>query len=63
MRISLHTRELVQEMEDFFGGNMIMTARIADQAQSGEILVSPLLGELTTVNRVYRVIWGLDRTT
>ena len=47
VRIGLHTGELVHEMEDFFGKNVILASRIADQAQGGEILVSSLLKELT----------------
>ena len=47
MRIGLHTGKFVQEMEDFFGKNVILASRIADQAQGGEILVSSLLKELT----------------
>ena len=47
VRIGLHTGELIREMEDFFGKNVIVASRIADQAQGGEILVSALLKELT----------------
>ena len=47
VRIGLHTGELVQEMEDFFGKNVFLASRIADQAQGGEIPVSSLLKELT----------------
>jgi len=47
VRIGLHTGELIQEMEDFFGKNVTIASRIADQAQGGEILVSALLKELT----------------
>ena len=47
VRIGLHTGEFVQEMEDFFGKNVILASRIADQAHGGEILVSALLKELT----------------
>ena len=47
VRIGLHTGEFVQEMEDFFGKNVILASRIADQAHGGEILVSSLLKELT----------------
>jgi class 3 adenylate cyclase len=47
VRIGLHTGEFVQEMDDFFGKNVILASRIADQAQGGEILVSSLLKELT----------------
>ena len=34
-------------MEDFFGKNVILASRMADQAQGGQILVSALLKELT----------------
>ena len=47
MRIAPHTREFVQETEDFFGKNVILASRISDQAQGGEILMSSLLKELT----------------
>jgi len=47
VRVGLHTGELVQEMDDFFGKNVILASRIADQAQGGQILVSSLLKELT----------------
>ena len=47
VRIGLHTGELVREMEDFFGKNVILASRIADQAHGGQILVSSLLKELT----------------
>ena len=47
MRMGLRTGEFVQEMDDFFGKNVILASRIADQADGGEILVSLLLKELT----------------
>ena len=40
--IGLHTGELVQEMENFFGKDVILASGIADQAQGGEILVSSI---------------------
>jgi len=43
VRIAPHTGELVQEIEDFFGKNVILASRIAGQAQDGGILVSSLL--------------------
>ncbi len=47
VRMGLHTGEFVQEMEDFFGKNVILASRIADQERGGQILVSSLLKELT----------------
>ena len=47
VRIGLHTGEAIKEEDDFFGKNVILAARIADQAQGGEILVSSLLKQLT----------------
>ncbi|HIB11948.1 MAG TPA: adenylate/guanylate cyclase domain-containing protein [Dehalococcoidia bacterium] len=47
VRMGLRTGEFVQEMDDFFGKNVILASRIADQADGGEILVSLLLKELT----------------
>jgi class 3 adenylate cyclase len=47
VRIGLHTGEAIKEADDFFGKNVILAARIAGQAQGGEVLVSSLLKELT----------------
>ena len=47
MRIGLHTGEAVKEGEDFFGKHVNLAARIAGQAEDGEILASSLLKELT----------------
>ena len=47
LHAGLHTGEPVQEMEDFFGENVILASRIAGQAHGGQILVSSLLKELT----------------
>ena len=46
-RIGLYTGEFVQEMEDFFGKNIILASRITGQAQGRQILVSALLTEST----------------
>jgi class 3 adenylate cyclase len=46
VRIGLHTGESIKDADDFFGRNVILAARIADQAQGGEILVSSLVKEL-----------------
>jgi class 3 adenylate cyclase len=46
VRIGLHTGETMRAEEDFFGRNVILSARIAAHAAGGEILVSSLLREL-----------------
>ena len=38
--MGLHTGEVIAEEGDFFGKNVILAARIAAQANGGEILVS-----------------------
>jgi class 3 adenylate cyclase len=47
VRMGLHTGEAIKDADDFFGRNVIFAARIADQAEGGEILVSSLVKELT----------------
>jgi len=47
VRVGLHAGETIKDGEDFFGKNVVLAARIASQAQGGEILVSALLKELT----------------
>jgi len=47
VRIGLHTGEALRDADKFFGRTVILAARIAAQAQGGEILVSALLKELT----------------
>jgi class 3 adenylate cyclase len=47
VRIGLHTGEALREADKFFGRTVILAARIAAQAQAGEILASALLRELT----------------
>jgi class 3 adenylate cyclase len=47
VRMGLHTGEVIKEGDDFFGKHVNLAARIAGQAQGGEILVSSLLKELT----------------
>ena len=38
VRMGLHAGEVIKEGEDFFGRNVIMAARVASQANGGEIL-------------------------
>jgi class 3 adenylate cyclase len=47
VRIGLHTGEPVQENNDFYGTQVTQAARIGNEANGGEILVSALLRELT----------------
>ncbi len=47
LRIGLHTGEALREEADFYGRNIVMAARIADQADGGEILASSVVKQLT----------------
>ena len=47
VRTGLHTGEPVKENNDFYGTQVTQAARIANEANGGEILVSALLKELT----------------
>jgi class 3 adenylate cyclase len=47
VRIGLHTGEAIHRDGDFFGKSVALAARIADQGRGGEVLVSPLVRELT----------------
>jgi class 3 adenylate cyclase len=43
VRMGLHTGEAIRERDDFFGRNVVLAARIAAEAEGGEILVSSLV--------------------
>jgi class 3 adenylate cyclase len=47
VRIGLHSGEAIKEGDDFFGRNVILAARIAEQADGGEILASAVVKALT----------------
>ena len=47
VRIGLHTGEVLKDADKFFGKTVILAARVAAQAEGGEILVSSLLKDLT----------------
>jgi class 3 adenylate cyclase len=47
LRIGLHTGEAIREEADFYGKNIVLAARIADQAGGGEILASSIVKQLT----------------
>jgi predicted ATPase/class 3 adenylate cyclase len=59
VRMGLHAGEVIKEGEDFFGRNVIMAARVASQAQGGEILASAVLKALLQGSDV---TWGDSRT-
>ena len=46
VRMGLHTGEAIKDAGDFYGRNVILASRIADQARGGQILVSSLLKDL-----------------
>lgn len=46
VRMGLHAGEVIKEGEDFFGRNVIMAARVASQANGGEILASSVVRAL-----------------
>jgi class 3 adenylate cyclase len=47
VRIGLHTGEAIREESDFYGKNVVVAARIADEASGGEILASAVVKQLT----------------
>jgi class 3 adenylate cyclase len=59
VRIGLHAGEVIKEGEDFFGRNVIMAARVASQANGGEILAS---GVVRALLQGSEVTWGDSRT-
>ena len=59
VRIGLHAGEVIKEGQDFFGRNVIMAARVASQANGGEILAS---GVLKALLQGSDVMWGEKRT-
>ena len=52
VRMGLHTGEAIKDADDFYGRNVILASRVADQAVGGEILVSSLLKELVDPTHV-----------
>lgn len=47
VRIGLHTGEAIREEADFYGRNVVLAARIANQARGGEILASAVVKQVT----------------
>ena len=54
VRIGLHTGEAIRENDDLFGRTVIMAARIADEAEGGQVLASSLLKELVGTGDEFR---------
>lgn len=47
LRIGMHSGFVIADADDFYGRNVVLAARIADQAQGGEILVSAAVKQYT----------------
>jgi eukaryotic-like serine/threonine-protein kinase len=47
LRIGMHTGEAIRDDSDFYGKNVVLAARITDQARGGEILASAVVKQLT----------------
>lgn len=45
VRIGLHSGFVIRDAEDFYGRNVVLASRIADDAQGGDILVSTAVKE------------------
>ncbi|MCA1682529.1 MAG: protein kinase [Actinobacteria bacterium] len=54
VRIGLHTGEALRHDADFYGTNVNLAARIADQARGDEIVVSSLLRDLVAATGEFR---------
>ncbi|HLF69902.1 MAG TPA: adenylate/guanylate cyclase domain-containing protein, partial [Actinomycetota bacterium] len=54
VRIGVHTGEVVKEAGDFYGRHVNLAARIADQADGDEILVSELTSQLLAGSQEFR---------
>ena len=60
VRLGLHSGEAVRDGNDFLGGAVILAARIAQQAEGGEILVSSVLKELCDLSGEFHFANGRD---
>jgi class 3 adenylate cyclase len=54
LRAGLHSGFVISSGQDVFGRNVVIAARIADQAAGGEILVSAAVREYTQTDPTYR---------
>jgi class 3 adenylate cyclase len=60
VRLGLHSGEAIRDGNDFLGGAVILAARIAQQAEGGEILVSSVLKELCDLSGEFHFANGRD---
>ncbi len=60
VRLGLHSGEAVRDGGDFMGGAVILAARITQQAEGGEILVSSVLKELCDLSGEFQFTDGRD---
>jgi class 3 adenylate cyclase len=60
IRVGVHTGEVIAEGGDIFGRHVMMAARVAGQAQGGEILVSSLVREIASARG--DLVFGEPRT-
>lgn len=47
VRVGVHSGFVIADADDFYGRNVVLAARIADQARGGEILVSAAVKQYT----------------
>jgi class 3 adenylate cyclase len=52
IRIGIHTGDVIQEADRFFGTTVHFAARVASQALGGEVLVSNLVHELVATSGI-----------
>ena len=54
IRIGAHSGFVIEDSDDFYGRNVVLAARIADQARGGEILVSSAAKQYTESDPTFR---------
>ena len=60
VRIGVHSGEPIKEGNDFFGRDVILAARVSEEANGGQILASPMVKELTGSNGEFRFDQGRE---
>jgi class 3 adenylate cyclase len=54
VRVGVHTGEVIQQADEFFGQAVNYAARVAGAAAGGEILASGLVHDLVSTDREFR---------